>query len=123
LIFVLGSISQAMDTSCRVVEKPWGYEEWWAHTDRYVAKILHINHGHRLSLQYHVTKMETMRVLTGTLTFVLGDERIKMVPGQTAHVEPGTVHRMEANDGDVEVLEVSTPEVDDVVRLEDDYRR
>jgi mannose-1-phosphate guanylyltransferase len=107
----------------KIVEKPWGYEEWWAQTDKYVGKVLFIRHGHRLSLQYHNVKEETMRVMQGNLTFVLGDQVLQMKPGDTVHVVPGTIHRMEANDGDVMVVEVSTPEVEDVVRVQDDYQR
>lgn len=107
----------------KIVDKPWGYEEWWAQTDKYVGKMLYIRHGHRLSLQYHNVKEETMRVIQGNLTFVLGDQVLQMKPGDTVHVVPGTIHRMEANDGDVLVVEVSTPEVDDVVRVQDDYQR
>jgi mannose-6-phosphate isomerase-like protein (cupin superfamily) len=107
----------------RIVEKPWGHEEWWAHTDRYVAKVLYVRHGHRLSLQYHRVKDETMRVLSGTATFILGDETLVLQPGDTVHVPPTTLHRLEARDGDVQVVEVSTPEVEDVVRVQDDYRR
>lgn len=103
--------------------KPWGHEEWWAVTDKYVGKILYIKNGHRLSLQYHKLKEETMRVLSGKLTFVLDNETMTLEPGQSVHVKPGQVHRMEARDGDVYVVEVSTPEVHDVVRVEDDFGR
>jgi mannose-1-phosphate guanylyltransferase len=107
----------------QIVDKPWGYEEWWALTDKYVGKLLFIKHGHRLSLQYHNIKDETMRVMHGNLTFVLGDQVMELKPGDSVHVSPGTLHRMEANDGDVTVIEVSTPEVHDVVRVQDDYTR
>lgn len=107
----------------KIVKKPWGHEEWWAMTDKYVGKLLYIQHGHRLSLQYHNIKEETMRVMQGNLTFVLGDKTIEMKPGDSVHVLPGIIHRMEANDGDVVVVEVSTTEVDDIVRLADDYIR
>ncbi len=106
-----------------IVDKPWGHEEWWAHTDKYVGKILYIKHGHRLSLQYHNIKDESMRVLQGNLTFILGGKTMEMKPGDSIHVPPGTIHRMEANEGDVMVVEVSTAEVDDVVRIQDDYPR
>lgn len=112
-----------MNTRVKIVEKPWGQEEWWAITDKYVGKILTIKHGHRMSLQYHNVKEETMRVLSGVLTFQVGKEKWIMRPGDTMNVPPGTVHRMEASEGDVVVLEVSTPEVDDVVRVSDDYGR
>lgn len=107
----------------KIVDKPWGSEEWWALTDKYVGKFLRIKNGHRLSLQYHQVKEETMSVLEGTLTMTVGDETFIMERGESVHVKPGTVHRMAANHGDVVVVEVSTPEVDDVVRVEDDYAR
>lgn len=105
------------------VEKPWGSEEIWAKTEQYVGKVLTIRHGHRLSLQYHEEKEETIRVLRGTLKFILDKETIYLSEGQTAHVPPKTIHRMEAHQGDVIVLEVSTPQLHDVVRLSDDYQR
>lgn len=105
------------------VDKPWGYEEIWAKTDQYVGKILFIRAGHRLSLQYHERKVETMRVLSGILSMVVGTEERRMGPGEVQHVPRGLVHRMMAREGDVMVVEVSTPELDDVVRVEDDYRR
>jgi mannose-6-phosphate isomerase len=107
----------------KVVEKPWGYEEWWAHTPKYVGKVLFIKDGHRLSLQYHTTKDETVRVMKGTLTLRLNTDVHVLAEGQCMHIAPGTIHRMEANDGDVYVIEVSSPEVDDIVRIQDDYKR
>ena len=110
------------------VEKPWGYELWWARTDRYVGKLLHVKAGTQLSLQYHVKKDETIHLWSGELVLVLGAEGGKelidhpMRPGDSYHVRPGTVHRMRAVT-DCDVLEVSTPEVEDVVRLEDDFGR
>lgn len=112
-----------MSRTVSIVDKPWGHEEIWAHTDKYVGKLLYIKDGHRLSLQYHNFKEETMRVLTGILTFVLNGETHTLYPGQVMHVLPGEVHRMEARHGDVTVLECSTPELSDVVRVEDDYSR
>jgi len=108
------------------VEKPWGYEIWWAHTDKYVGKLLHIAAGHRLSLQYHVRKDETVHVQSGEMILVVEEngamvER-RMGPGASYHIKPGTRHRMIAVT-DTDVLEVSTPEVDDVVRLDDAYCR
>ncbi len=111
------------------IEKPWGWEELWALTDRYAGKVLHINKGHRLSLQYHEEKEETIRVLSGRLRLGIrpaGEtEPVQLIleVGEVYHIAPGVVHRMEAMEGDCEVLEVSTPELDDVVRLEDDYQR
>jgi mannose-6-phosphate isomerase-like protein (cupin superfamily) len=109
----------------RVVEKPWGREEIWAETDRYVGKYLHINPGHRLSLQYHKNKMETVSVLRGELVLETANGVIRILsPGDTFHVEPGTIHRFGAKDSEgVVLIEVSTPELDDVIRLSDDYLR
>jgi quercetin dioxygenase-like cupin family protein len=108
------------------VDKPWGYEIHWARTDRYVGKILHINAGHALSLQYHNLKDETIYVHSGKLLYEIERNgelvRIEMQPGDSIHVSPKTVHRMTAID-DCDVLEASTPELDDVVRLEDRYGR
>src|SRR5215211_8853054 len=103
----------------RRVEKPWGYELHWAHTDRYVGKVLHINAGHALSLQYHRKKDETIYVQSGKMLFEIGPkdgplDRREMNPGDVVHVTPFTVHRMTAIE-DCDVLEVSTPELDDVV--------
>ena len=109
-----------------VVEKPWGYELIWAHTPRYVGKILHINKGESLSYQYHRVKDETVRLLSGSLEMEieLAGERtiLKFKPGDCIHIVPGMKHRMTGLD-ECEVLEVSTPELDDVVRLEDRYGR
>jgi mannose-6-phosphate isomerase-like protein (cupin superfamily) len=109
------------------VEKPWGYELHWAKTDRYVGKVLHIKAGHALSLQYHNKKDETIFLHTGKMLFEIGEQdgplaRREMKPGDSVHVTPLTVHRMTAIE-DCDVLEVSTPELDDVVRLEDRYGR
>jgi mannose-6-phosphate isomerase len=110
----------------RRVDKPWGHEIIWAETERYVGKVLHITAGHRLSRQYHRVKDETLRVARGTMTLEIGEaaapELLRMGPGDVYHVKPGTIHRMIAVT-DVEVIEVSTPELDDVVRLEDSYGR
>jgi len=110
----------------RRVDKPWGHELVWAETARYVGKILHIRAGHRLSRQYHRVKDETLFVQTGEMDLELGpadaSEMRRMKPGDVFHVVPGTIHRMIAVT-DVDVLEVSTPELDDVVRLEDVYGR
>ena len=108
------------------VDKPWGYEIIWAHTDRYVGKLLHIDAGHALSLQYHQVKDETIFVLKGELVLEVGDEetrqRLVLGPNESYHVTPGTVHRFIAEQN-VDLMEVSTPELDDVVRLEDRYGR
>jgi mannose-6-phosphate isomerase len=113
-----------------IIDKPWGHEEIWAQSSRYAGKILVINKGHRLSRQYHNVKEETIMVLEGTLvceegpTEVGGEiKRHIMGPGEIFHVRPGTIHRFCAEETDVRLVEVSTSETADVVRLEDDYRR
>jgi len=110
----------------RRVEKPWGYEIHWAHTDRYVGKVLHINAGHALSLQYHIKKDETVYVQRGRLRYEIERDGVMTTldlgPGDALHVTPGTIHRMTAIE-DTDVLEASTPELDDVVRLQDRYGR
>lgn len=104
------------------VDKPWGEEVWWSKTERYVGKRILVKAVHSLSLQYHERKLETMHFLSGTGILLLGDERIPIVPGLTVTIEPRTRHRVEAWT-DLVFLEASTPEVDDVVRLEDKYGR
>ena len=108
------------------VDKPWGYELRWAKTDRYVGKVIHVEAGHALSLQYHNIKDETILVWSGRIQFEVeeGGRRVarEMGPGDTVHVTPGTVHRMTAIE-DTDIFEVSTPELEDVVRLEDRYGR
>jgi mannose-6-phosphate isomerase-like protein (cupin superfamily) len=108
------------------VDKPWGYELIWAHTDRYVGKILHICRGESLSYQYHEVKDETVYLLNGLLDLEIGDEKSRQThrlkPGDCYRIRPGTRHRMAAVE-DCDVLESSTPELDDVVRLEDRYGR
>jgi mannose-6-phosphate isomerase len=110
----------------RRVPKPWGYELIFAHTDRYVGKILHINKGESLSLQYHEMKDETLYVVDGELRLTVerdGDRRELMLrKGEAFHIPPRLIHRMEAV-VDTDVAEVSTPELDDVIRLEDRYGR
>jgi mannose-6-phosphate isomerase-like protein (cupin superfamily) len=111
------------------VEKPWGFELWWARTDRYVGKLLHLRKGESLSLQYHRVKDETIMLQSGRLLFetrprdVSGELRkVEMKPGDVFHITPGTLHRMTGIE-DCDILEVSTPELDDVVRIEDRYGR
>ncbi|HTN52217.1 MAG TPA: cupin domain-containing protein [Anaeromyxobacter sp.] len=108
------------------VEKPWGHELWWAQSERYVGKILHVKAGTQLSLQYHERKDETIHLWSGEMVLVLQEDGKlvdhSMQPGESYRVRPGTVHRMRAIT-DCDVLEVSTPEVDDVVRVQDDYGR
>jgi len=110
------------------VPKPWGHETIWAHSERYVGKILHINAGHELSVQYHNKKDETVYLLSGEIVYrvqppgrdALDDVQLKI--GESFRITPGTIHQMIALT-DCDVLEVSTPEIDDVVRLSDKYGR
>lgn len=109
------------------VDKPWGHELIWAHANRYVGKILHVKEGHLLSLQYHEMKDETLHLLRGRMKFVVGTdpetlEEEVVEEGWSFRITPGTIHRMVALT-DVDILEASTPELDDVVRLEDRYGR
>lgn len=111
----------------RRVEKPWGHELIWAETKDYVGKVLHINQGHKLSRQYHNLKEETFFLQSGAMDLEIGMSgdglvTFHMKAGESYHCPPKTVHRMIAVT-DVEVIEVSTPHLDDVVRLEDDYGR
>ena len=109
------------------VEKPWGYELRWAITDRYAGKVLHVNKGEALSLQFHERKDEHQYVIRGAVDVELGVEggeltTRRMQAGDTLHITPGTRHRITAVE-DTDIVEVSTPELDDVVRLEDRYGR
>ena len=112
----------------RRVEKPWGFELIWAETERYVGKIISVNPGHRLSLQYHEVKDESILVTSGVLRLHLENaegqmETLDLGPGEHSRIPVGRKHRFEALDEVAELVEVSTPELDDVVRLEDDYSR
>jgi len=110
------------------VPKPWGHETIWARSERYVGKILHINAGHELSVQYHNRKDETVYLLSGEIVYrvqregddILDDMKLRV--GESFRITPGTIHQMIAVT-DCDVLEVSTPEIDDVVRLSDRYGR
>jgi mannose-6-phosphate isomerase-like protein (cupin superfamily) len=109
------------------VDKPWGYELRWAVTDRYLGKLIHVNQGHQLSLQYHVEKDESIFIASGLLDLVLENEAgvvetHRLAPGMSARVLPGRKHRFVAVE-DTDLFEVSSPEIDDVVRLEDTYGR
>lgn len=109
------------------IEKPWGHELWWAWTDDYVGKILHVKSGHRLSVQYHEHKDETSYVLSGRLILFKGASaddltQTPVEPGAQWRNLPGEIHTIEAVE-DAQVLEVSTPHLDDVVRLSDSYGR
>lgn len=109
------------------VDKPWGYELRWAITDRYLGKVIHVDRGHKLSLQYHERKDESVYVLSGSLDLVLEDDAgelrtHRLVAGESARIRTGRRHRFVAHE-DVDLVEVSSPEIDDVVRVEDDYGR
>ena len=109
------------------VDKPWGHELRWAITDRYLGKLIHVIAGHRLSLQYHVQKDETIFISSGVLDLLLEDEHgdmhtHRLTAGMSARVHPGRRHRFIAVE-DTDLFEVSSPEIDDVVRLEDSYGR
>jgi len=116
-----------MKSNPRIVSKPWGSELIWAETSDYLGKILRVNAGEALSLQYHEKKDETIHLLKGRMRFwagpsVEGLREIELTAGESFHVTPGTVHRMEAIT-DCEILEASTSHIHDVVRLEDRYGR
>jgi len=120
-------VSTVGDGLARRVDKPWGHEVIWAQTDRYVGKILVIETGRRLSLQRHEIKDETILVRSGRLRLFLEDDdgvvrENELGPGEHRHVPTGRIHRYEAIER-CELIEVSTPELDDVVRLEDDFGR
>ena len=111
------------------VPKPWGHETIWARTDAYAGKILHIKAGHALSVQYHNVKDETIYLLSGRLIYRIWPQGKDGAPadvnlqlGQAYRITPHTIHQMEAVT-DCDVLEVSTPHLDDVVRLQDRYGR
>jgi mannose-6-phosphate isomerase-like protein (cupin superfamily) len=111
----------------RRVDKPWGHEIIWAQTDRYVGKLLFIEKGRRLSLQYHERKDESIYVVRGRMALHLADAsgtlRVhELGPGDHRRIPTGRTHRFEALE-DLEVMEVSSPELDDVVRVEDDFGR
>ena len=107
------------------INKPWGYEEVWAQTNDYIAKIIFIAPGHRLSKQYHEKKEETVYVLEGILiNHDKEDNKEWYSPGHTLHVTPGQIHRFCATENEyVKIMEVSTNHPTDVVRLDDDYGR
>jgi oxalate decarboxylase/phosphoglucose isomerase-like protein (cupin superfamily) len=109
------------------VDKPWGYELRWAVTDRYLGKFIHVQRGQALSLQYHVQKDESIFVAAGLLDLVLESsggelETLRLGPGMSARIRPGRRHRMVAVD-DTDLFEASSPEIDDIVRIEDRYGR
>lgn len=119
--------SHTEQTLPRQVPKPWGHEIWWAATDAYVGKVLHVKKGHRLSLQYHEIKDETCYVLSGRLILVQGQGQDQLTErtvsvGDVWRNRPGVIHTIEALE-DSDVLEASTPYLDDVIRLSDNYGR
>ena len=110
------------------VEKPWGYEIRWALNEKYIGKILRIEPGQKLSRQYHQQKDESIYVLDGKLVLEIGEAnpnpiRLVMNPGTYRRIKPGTIHRFAAPSDGCTLIEVSTPELDDVIRLEDMYGR
>lgn len=111
----------------RRIEKPWGHEIWFAHTDRYAGKLLYVKAGHRLSVQFHEAKDETSYLLSGRLLLMTGSDPAQLeveeiASGAVWRNEPGALHTIEAVEDSV-VIEASTPELDDVVRLDDLYGR
>lgn len=114
-------------TEVRIVPKPWGHETIWANTELYVGKILHVKAGHALSIQYHMQKDETIHLLRGELRYLTGVqggplEETPLAVGESFRNRPGIVHQMIAVT-DCDILEASTPHLDDVVRLQDRYGR
>ncbi len=106
----------------RRIDKPWGHEEWLVVGERVAMKRLVVEAGHRLSLQYHEKKEEAWLMIRGRARVRYGEIEGELLPGHVVHVPPGVVHRLEAVE-EVEILEVSTTELDDVVRVEDDFDR
>ena len=109
------------------IEKPWGYEEIWAHTEQYVGKILFIRQNCRLSLQHHAKKKEDMLVIQGHLLLELHGQdgtirKLDLKEGDRIHIPPKQIHRLKAYQ-DSKIVEVSTTELDDVIRHQDDYGR
>ncbi len=115
------------DHKIEIKPKPWGHEIWFAHTDKYAGKILNIKKGHRYSLQYHEKKLETQYIYKGKVKLTYGTDQSNLQEkilntGDKIDVTPYTIHRLEALE-DTEVFEVSTPDLEDVVKLHDDYGR
>jgi len=113
--------------TARRVDKPWGYELIWAETESYAGKVLHIEQGHQLSYQYHAVKDETVHVLRGAIEIDVGAAKgerntLRLAAGESLHLPAGVRHRIRALETS-DVLEASTPHLDDVVRIEDDYGR
>lgn len=113
-----------------MIEKPWGYEQIVQKNDHYVLKQIHIEPGKRLSLQYHKEKMETIYCLSEEVTVWTKrseddteTRKVTLRYGEAFHIMPNQIHRFAAGFYPVDLMEVSTPQLDDVVRLEDDYNR
>src|ERR1700683_1486535 len=112
----------------KFVKKPWGHELIYAVTEKYVGKVIHVKKGESLSLQYHNLKHETIHIQKGKIRFLTAPDPTTplkeqvLEPGMSFHIPPKLVHRMEALE-DTDILEVSTPDLEDVVRLEDRYGR
>ena len=111
-----------MTSEVKKIKKPWGYELLFAKTASYAGKVLVIHKGESLSLQYHEKKEETIYLEEGLLEVEFGSEVKRLKPGDSLHIPPKKHHRMKALE-DSRVFEVSTPELDDVVRLKDQYGR
>lgn len=115
------------ENSYKTVKKPWGQEQWISLNDKYCLKKIFINKDQRTSLQYHEQKKETNFVLSGTVLFTISKdnklENYTLTPGDAVNINPLAIHRFTAISDDVVLLESSTPEVDDVIRIEDDTQR
>jgi mannose-1-phosphate guanylyltransferase len=119
---VVGDLCKALSGGCHVAEKPWGKEVWWSVTPHYAGKILQVKAGEALSLQYHEHKHETMLFLAGSGQIEMDGQVSEITPPMVVTISPRTAHRVQASK-DLTILEISTPELDDVVRLEDRYGR
>lgn len=115
-------MAEGGEAAVKTVANPWGQEVWWAVTDRYVGKVIDVKAGQSLSLQYHERKLESMYFVAGRGRLTLGERVIEIQPGLAVTIHPREVHRVEATE-DIRFFEVSTPEVEDVVRIEDRYGR
>ena len=105
-----------------IVKKPWGYEKWIIQGEKFVVKEIFMEAGARSSLQYHRVKAETNYIQSGTALVRLGEDEEYMLPGTIFHVAPWCIHRVNAVK-DLTMIEISSPELDDIVRLEDDFKR
>ena len=124
----MSSVKKISRSGKKFVKKPWGHEEIWAVTSKYAGKILVIEPGEMLSRQYHRVKEETLYVLEGKVRVEIGDNNTGIImgihePGRVIHIPPLIIHRFCAESERVKLIEISTPELDDVVRVEDKYSR